>query len=154
MGQQVQVPSKEKCKMEQTKLDVLIEKGMSDGSEIKFERMSEQKPGQIPGDVIVKLKQKPDARFKRRGNDLHTEMTITLKDALLGFTRTLHHLDGHEVIIENKGITAPRQVFKIAEEGMPVHNFPSQAGDLHVMVQIQMPTSLTAQLRAMVESAL
>ena len=42
--QQVQVPSKEKCKMEQTRLDVLIEKGMKDGSEIKFERMSEQKP--------------------------------------------------------------------------------------------------------------
>ena len=42
--QQVQVKSKEKCKMEQTTLDVVIEKGMAPGAEIKFERMSEQKP--------------------------------------------------------------------------------------------------------------
>ena len=110
--------------------------------------------GQIPGDVLVKLKQKPDPQFRRRGNDLHTEMTISLKDALLGFSKTLRHLDDHEVVIENRGITTPRQVFKIAEEGMPVHNFPSQSGDLYVMVHVAMPESLTAEQRAIVEKAL
>merc|ERR1712150_418947 len=49
--QQVNVPSKERCKEEATALESVIEVGMADGSEIRFERMSEQKPGEIPGDV-------------------------------------------------------------------------------------------------------
>ena len=40
--QQVRVPSKDMCKTESTKLDIIIEKGMPDGHEIKFEYMNEQ----------------------------------------------------------------------------------------------------------------
>ena len=38
---------------------------MADGSQIKFPRMSEQTPGQVPGDVIMTLKQKSHKTFKR-----------------------------------------------------------------------------------------
>ena len=76
----------------------VVEKGMDDNSEIKFERMSEQRPGMIPGDVIMVLKQKAHAQYRREKNDLHYDLTITLKESLIGFTRTIRHLDGHEVV--------------------------------------------------------
>ena len=98
--QQEKVPSKEKCKNEQTTLEAPIEQGMAAGGKLKFERMSEQRPGQIPGDVIVTVKQKKHARFVRKGDNLHTDMTLSLKEALLGFKKTLSHLDGHEVVVE------------------------------------------------------
>ena len=40
-----------------TTLHMNIEKGMKDGETITFEMMGEQKPKQIPGDIVFKLKQ-------------------------------------------------------------------------------------------------
>ena len=36
-------------------------------------------------------------RFKRNGDDLYTNVTITLLDALNGFEMDIEHLDGHKV---------------------------------------------------------
>ena len=35
--------------------------------------------------------------FERRGDDLYTNVTITLQDALNGFEMDIPHLDGHQV---------------------------------------------------------
>ena len=35
--------------------------------------------------------------FERRGDDLYTNVTITLTDALIGFEMDITHLDGHKV---------------------------------------------------------
>ena len=122
--------------------NVVIEKGMADGSTIKFERMSEQRPGQIPGDVIMRLRQKKHRLFNRDGNDLKMEMTITLKEALLGFTKTITHMDEHTVEISRKRITKPFFVKTIKGEGMSIHQFPSEFGDLHVKFIVEMPKQL------------
>merc|ERR1719181_125449 len=90
--------------------------------------MSEQRPGQIPGDVIMRLGQKKHRLFNRDGNDLKMEMTITLKEALLGFTKTITHMDEHTVEISRKRITKPFFVKTIKGEGMPIHQFPSEHG--------------------------
>lgn len=143
--QQEEVPSKEKCKNEPKKLTATIERGVAHGEQITFERASEQRPGFIPGDVIMILKQKPHSRFQRRGDDLYHKMTISLKQALTGFKTTLQHLDGHVVDIESKGVTRFGQVRKYEGEGMPVHNFPSQFGDLHVEFEVRFPRSFTKE---------
>jgi DnaJ-class molecular chaperone len=98
--------------------------------------------GITPGDVIFKFKQSPHSRFRREGDNLHHEMRLTLKEALLGFTRSVKHLDNREVVIEHNGVTQPFEVRKIAGEGMPVHNFPSQSGDLFVKYIVDLPRQL------------
>ena len=35
--------------------------------------------------------------FERRGDNLYVNMTITLRDALVGFSQEITHLDGHKV---------------------------------------------------------
>lgn len=37
------------------------------------------------------------ARFERRGDDLYTNVTIALLDAMTGFEMDIPHLDGHLV---------------------------------------------------------
>mmetsp|Transcript_4414 Transcript_4414/g.5638 ORF Transcript_4414/g.5638 Transcript_4414/m.5638 type:complete len:483 (+) Transcript_4414:87-1535(+) len=96
--QEERVASKEKCKVEDTALATTIERGIADGAEIKFPRKSEQSPGQVPGDVIMTLKTKKHHLFTREGNDLHMTLSISLKEALLGFSKTINHLDNHEVL--------------------------------------------------------
>ena len=36
-------------------------------------------------------------RFERRGDDLYTNVTISLADALIGFEMDIPHLDSHSV---------------------------------------------------------
>ena len=36
-------------------------------------------------------------RFERQGNDLYTNVTVSLKDALCGFELDINHLDKHQV---------------------------------------------------------
>jgi len=149
--QQQEVPSKHRCKEEPTTLKTVIEKGMAAGSKITFERMSEQRPGQIPGDIIMNLKQKTHRMFTRDGNNLKMNMDISLKDALLGFSKTITHMDGHTVEIKRTQITRPFYVKKIKGEGMPVHQFPSEFGDLLVKFIVKMPPSLTAEQKKFIE---
>ncbi len=49
----------------------------------------------------------PHARFRRSGNNLHTVVTLTLEEALLGFTKEIEHLDDHIVTIEKTKVTQP-----------------------------------------------
>lgn len=46
------------------------------------------------GEVIYKVQTLPHKLFTRNQNDLLTTITITLRQALLGFERELTHLDG------------------------------------------------------------
>eukprot|EP00631_Chrysoreinhardia_giraudii_P003677 CAMPEP_0197419360 /NCGR_PEP_ID=MMETSP1170-20131217/4875_1 /TAXON_ID=54406 /ORGANISM="Sarcinochrysis sp, Strain CCMP770" /LENGTH=207 /DNA_ID=CAMNT_0042946455 /DNA_START=9 /DNA_END=630 /DNA_ORIENTATION=+ len=124
---------------------------MDAGDEIRFPRKAEQLPGQIPGDVIVTLRQKPHPRFTRKGNDLHMDLVITLKEALLGFSKSFDHFDGHKVVVANPKISKPGEVKRIAGEGMPVKDVPSERGDLYVKLQFKMPADLTADQKALVE---
>lgn len=154
MQQQEQVKSKEKCKEEDTELNVDVERGVASGHKQTFPMMSEQKPGQIPGDVIVEIKQKAHPTFKRDGNDLKTDFTITLKEALLGFSKTLTHLDGHQVTVTETGVTKPGQTKRVKGEGMPHHQVPSDAGDLIVKYNFIMPKELTDEQKGFISQAL
>lgn len=125
-------------------LDVVIEKGMPSDYQVRFERASKQTPGMIPGDVVFDLKLKPHYRFTRQDKDLYMDLKISLKEALLGFSKTFHHMDQHSVTVTNKDeVSKPFQVIDMKGEGMPVHNYPSEFGDLHVKLLIQYPKSLT-----------
>lgn len=150
--QQVNVPSKEKCKEESVSLETMLERGMADGTEVKHIRMSEQKPGEIPGDVIITLKTKPHPTFKREGNNLRTTQTISLKDALIGFTSSVKHMDGREVEFTRTSTTEPGFVHKIKGEGMPLHDDPSENGDLYVVLKIKMPRKINDEQRKAIET--
>jgi len=152
--QEVMVESKEKCKREEKRLEATIEKGMPDNEEIVFKYESEQKPGQIPGDVVLKLKMQPHALFKRNRDQLSMKLTIPLRAALLGFETSFKHLDGHTVTIKRTGVTKPGQVIKIKGEGMPKHGTPSEFGDLSITFTVEFPTKVEGDLRAGLEKLL
>lgn len=140
-----------KVVMDEKLLTAAIEKGMKSDAEIRFERQSEQYPGVTPGDVIFKLKQVPHPRFTREGDHLHHEMHLSLKEALLGFRRSIRHLDSRDVEVDFKGVTQPFEVRKIVGEGMPLHDFPSQHGDLFVKYIVDLPKNLNEEQKKMIE---
>jgi len=152
--QEVMVESKEKCKREEKKLEATIEKGMPDNEEISFKYESEQKPGQIPGDVVLKLKTVPHPMFKRSRDSLSMKLSIPLRAALLGFETSFKHLDGHTVTIKRTGVTKPNQAIRIKGEGMPKHGTPSEFGDLTVTFTVEFPKDIDPELAIGLEKLL
>ncbi|KYQ89257.1 heat shock protein DnaJ family protein [Tieghemostelium lacteum] len=124
---------------------IMIERGMIDGQQIRLEQYGEEAPETTPGDIIFKIVTLPDKHFKRVGENLYYNMSISLLEALTGFSKEITHLDGHKVPIERVDVTKPGFVLKIQEEGMPHHSFPSQTGDLYVEFTVIFPTEITSQ---------
>ncbi|KAK9857556.1 hypothetical protein WJX84_008092 [Apatococcus fuscideae] len=50
--------------------------------------------------------------FLRKGNDLYLNATISLTDALVGFSTEVEHLDGHK-LIKDEGIAFPDQAKRL-----------------------------------------
>lgn len=136
-GKKVQTGDKE--------LDVYIEQGMPDGSEILFDGEGDQGPGEAPAHIKFYVRTEDHPLFRRDGPDLHINVHLSLLEALLGFSRTVEHLDGHVVTIERTEITKPGHVDSIAGEGMPVWGFPSDKGGLVAHYIIDLPTELTQE---------
>jgi DnaJ homolog subfamily A member 2 len=94
------------------------------------------------GDVIFVLRATPHESFERSGNDLLTNVSITLSEALLGFSRILiTHLDGRGVKVTSPPgkIISSGESIVLRGEGMPVHKNPDQMGNLYVVLHIDMP---------------
>ena len=123
-------------------MTLYIEKGMTDGSEIKFEEFGEEQPDKDPGNLIFVVQELPDKIFKREKDNLRYTLEISLKDALLGFEKYITHLDGHQVKVKRDGVSQQGDVLKIKGEGMPIHN-KGDTGDLYVVLKIVFPQNLT-----------
>ncbi len=147
---EVEEPSSERCADEPRSLSFLIERGQPEGHVHTFERAGEQTPGMIAGDVRVIVQTEPHAAFVRNGDDLELELPISLRQALLGFSRELRHLDGRAVVVAKEGVSSPGEVVELADEGMPRHGTPSERGTLRVRLGVKFPTALTESERQFV----
>ncbi|KAK2965238.1 hypothetical protein RJ640_019993 [Escallonia rubra] len=134
-------------------ITVDIEKGMQDGQEVVFYEDGEPIIDGEAGDLRFRIRTAPHDLFRREGNDLHTTVTVTLVQALVGFDKTIKHLDDHLVDISSKGITKPKEVRRFKGEGMPLH-FSNKKGDLYVAFEVLFPTSLTEEQKTKIKAIL
>ena len=99
--------------------------------------------GGPPGDLYVILHIKPHEIFQRDGDDLLCEAAISFVQAALGSDIEVPTLDGKAVIKIPAG-TQPGAAFRVKGKG--VKNLQGYGhGDLHVRIQVQVPTNLTAE---------
>src|SRR5207237_4185584 len=76
-------------------------------------------PGGRAGDVYVLVRVKPDPRFVREGNDIYSQVDLTIVEAALGMTRTIETLDGPFELELQPG-TQPGDVRVLRGKGLPV----------------------------------
>lgn len=110
----------------------VLELGMNDEQEISFPGEGEPHIDGDPGDLRLRIKTLPHARFERRGDDLFTNVTISLREALLGFEMDIPHLDGHSVHVSHKNIVPPGHIMAFPGEGMKNFSNHHQFGTLYV----------------------
>ncbi|KAF9946475.1 hypothetical protein BGZ72_000292 [Mortierella alpina] len=123
-------------------MEIFIEKGMRNGEKIPMKGEADQLPDVETGDVILVLVQKPHALFERSGADLSCKITISLVEALCGFSKILiTHLDGRGIHVEQPAgsVIRPGDVKKIIGEGMPHFKRPIDKGDLFITFEVEFP---------------
>lgn len=87
--------------IDNTEVTIDVEKGMANGDNIVMQREGEQVPDLTRGDLIFTLKQKPHKKFKRVRDNLYYDLTISLEESLLGFSKTITHLDGRKIVVKS-----------------------------------------------------
>jgi molecular chaperone DnaJ len=133
-------------------LDVEIPPGIHDGQQIRVRgeghaghRSSER------GHVFVAVRVRPDPRFVRDGDDLHTAVRLTMLDAALGTTTTVAALGGDQELVIPAG-TQPGDVRVLPGRGMPSVRGGGR-GALYVRLDVAVPTVLDDEQRKVLEDA-
>lgn len=120
-------------------LEVEVEPGMGNGMEHKFVAEGEPHADGEPGDLVLQIRTYNHADFERKGDDLYTNITISLVDALNGFEMDIEHLDGHKVHVSREKITWPGARIRKKGEGMPNYENNNLFGTMYITFDVAFP---------------
>lgn len=142
-----------KLVLEERQLEMEVEIGTEQGfDETKFFGEGEPEIDGDPGDLQFEYNILPHKTFERRGNDLYTNMTISLNEALVGFSATFTQLDNRKLSIKRDEVTWPGMKMRVKNEGMPDYRDNTRKGNLIITFDVQFPRgkfSESAQLSEM-----
>ncbi len=126
-------------------LGVSLPKGVEDGQQI---RLKGQGPGGR-GDAIatVRLRQHPD--FRLEGKDVHIDLPVSLKDAVLGTKAPVRTLSG-KIAVGVPAWSSSDKVLRLRGKGMLKKD--GSHGDLLVHVRIMLSETPDAALEAFIKS--
>jgi DnaJ-class molecular chaperone len=118
------------------RLEVKIPRGVDTGSRVRLTGKGPQ-----GRDLVVVIKVLPHTLFTRRGADLERELSVTLREALLGADVAVSTLKG-KVLLTLPAGTQGGKSFRLTGQGMPRLKGDGQ-GDLYVRTRVILPTHLT-----------
>ena len=128
-------------------ITIKVPAGVDGGSRLRSSGNGEAgQRGGPAGDLYVVLHVKRHEIFGREGDDLLCEAPVTFVQAALGAEIEVPALDGR-VMIKIPAGTQPGAAFRVKGKG--VKNLQGYGhGDLHVRIQVEVPTQLNAEQKA------
>jgi len=133
---------------------VRIPAGVENGQRIRVKGRGAPGQGMAPaGDLYVVVHVAAHKVFGRSGRNLTLGVPVTFPEAALGTTITVPTLDG-KVTLKVPAGTQSGRVLRVRGRGVPGGSGRNggKPGDLLVKVEVQVPTALTDEQRAAVES--
>ncbi|MCO4318489.1 J domain-containing protein [Phyllobacterium sp. 21LDTY02-6] len=115
------------------------------GQTIRLKGQGESVLGGTPGDALVTIRFRPHPRFRVEGRDLHADLPVSLKDAVLGSRQEVETLNGR-VAVKVAPWTSSDRVLRLKGKGLP--RKPDGHGDLFVHVRIMLPENGDPALEA------
>ena len=127
-----------------SRIKIRIPAGVEDGTRLRSTGNGDAGVrGGAAGDLYVFLHVKEHDVFEREGNDLFCEVPMPFSVATLGGELEVPTLDGKASIKIPAG-TQGGTLFRLRERGVPSLS-SSKKGDLHVRVQVEVPTKLNSE---------
>ncbi len=136
--------------MQTRTLEVEIPAGIQDGQRIRV--TGEGHAGALggrDGDAYIHVNVRPDDRFVREGNDIFSQVDLTIVQAALGTKVSIDTLEGTQELEFDPG-TQPGDVRILRGKGMPVLQGFGH-GDHRVLVNVTVPRRLTDEQRRLLD---
>lgn len=124
-------------------LRITVPAGVANGQVIKLKgHGGKGMNGGPDGDLYITFAVSDDPAFKRKDNDLYTDVNIDLYTAVLGGDVTVNTLDGQVKLKVRPGTQNDAKV-RLKGKGFPVYKQEGSFGDLIVTYHVSIPTTLT-----------
>lgn len=137
---------------EEKVLTIDVKPGWKAGTKITFPKEGDQRPNNIPADIVFIIKDKPHGTFKRDGSDIRYKAKLPLRDALCGCRLQVPSIEGGSMNVELKDVIKPSYQKRLVGKGLPLPKEPGQRGDMILEFDIQFPDHLSeSQKRRMRE---
>jgi molecular chaperone DnaJ len=134
------------------KLRVTIPAGIDEGHQIRLSGEGEAGPrGGPAGSLYVAVHVGSHKALKRDGTELYYELDVSIAQAALGTRVTVPTIEGDEEV-EVKPGTQPGAELRLRGRGVPHLRRSATRGDLHVIVQVVVPTKLSRRQREALEA--
>jgi DnaJ-class molecular chaperone len=130
---------------EEENMYINIPAGIDDNEIIMLKDQGHTVNEKCRGDIKIIIQVKNETYFKRQGLDLVIKKTISLKEALCGFSFEIHHINGKTLNLNNKTnptIVKPNYKKTVAGLGM---NRDGIYGNLVIEFDVVFPDSLTSE---------
>jgi curved DNA-binding protein len=131
------------------RIEVKIPQGARTGTKVRVSGQGESGLDQ-PGDLYIIIRVEPDSNFRRKGNNLTTDVHVDLFTAVLGGEVRVPTM-GQSILLSIPPGSQPEQKFRVRDRGMPNLHNPSQHGDLYVRLNIDIPRKLSDKERGLFE---
>ncbi len=129
---------------------VRVPAGVKNGQKIRLKGRGAPGPyGGPAGDLFVKVQVGKHALFGRKGNHLTIEVPITFAEAALGANVTVPTMDGKSVTLKVASGTPTGKTFRVKGRGVETKK---AKGDLLVTVRVDVPTELSIEQQAALET--
>ncbi len=133
--------------LEDVPLALEIPAGIHDGQRIRVRGSGHAGVlGGPPGDAYVTVRVRPIEGVERDGDDLVARAAVTITGATLGTTISVHTPEG-PLEVELAPGTQPGSVHAVRGRGLPSLE-TGRRGDLLVVIEVRVPTRLSAEQRA------
>ena len=128
-------------------IEAHIPAGIEEGKSIRLKGKGNDGVGGGPaGDLFLKVHILPKKNYERKGMDIYVTTEIPFTTAVLGGEAVVPTLDGRVSLKIPAGTQSGSRI-RLKNKGIVSIKDPSRKGDLYVVIQIQVPKSLTPQAR-------
>lgn len=131
-------------------LDITLKAGTEDGQTLRLKGQGQagRNKGKA-GDALIRVEVSPHRFFVRRGQDIHLELPVTLKEAVLGASVTVPTIHG-KVALKVPAGASSGQTLRLRGKGLPAAA-GKPAGDQLVKLALVLPEKPDAALKAFVQ---
>jgi curved DNA-binding protein len=129
-------------------VEVRIPSGVTEGSRVRVSGEGESGTGSgASGDLYLRVKLRPHARFERKGRDLFAKVSVPVTTAVLGGEVDVPTLAGKTLRLKIPAATQNGQVFRLRGHGLPTTSKDGLPGDLYATADVAVPKTLSDQER-------
>jgi molecular chaperone DnaJ len=138
----------------QVTVTVKIPIGVANGMSFSMPGSGHEIRDGITGDLIIRIQEIPDEKFKREGNDLRTEIWISISEAVLGCKKTIRTPHKNDLVFNIETGCDSGKLYNFNGQGLPNMGQDGRLygnGNMFVKVNVTIPKKITDKTKKLFE---